>query len=83
MLANDGRFASDPGAVINEKTAADPGAGMNLDTRDGVGDLRNHTRDEWRPQTMQFMGEPVMRNGGNARIADKHLVDTPRGRISS
>ena len=55
---------------------------MNLDTRDGVGDLRNHTRDEWRPQTMQFMGEPIMRNGGNARIADKHLVDTARGRIS-
>ena len=80
---NDRRLANDhSGAVINEKTLPDLRAWMNLDARDGMGDFRNHACEKWSSQAMQFMGEPVMRNGGNAGIADKHLVDSSRRRVS-
>ncbi len=57
-------------------------ARMDVDPRCRVGDFGNHPRDEWEPQLVQRVREPVVDDGRDARVAGEHFVDAPRGRVA-
>src|SRR5690349_4756715 len=83
VLANDGGFSNDHAcAVIDEKAPADLRARMNFNAGRRMSDFGDHAGNQRSAQAMQLMGEPVMRDGGNAGITYKYLVYASGGWIS-
>src|SRR5262245_43057523 len=70
VTANHRSLANDnTGPVVDEKTVADLRSGMNVDPRCGMRDLRNDAGKERRAQFIELMGEPMMGDRDNSRVA--------------
>jgi hypothetical protein len=83
IVADDRGLADhDAGAVIDEETRSDAGARMDVDSRPGMGDLRDQACHQLRVQPVQDVGEPVMDDRGHAGIADQDLREIPGGGIA-
>src|SRR5687768_15489382 len=75
MFPDDGGFADDhTRAMVYEEEPADLCTGMDFDAGGRMSNFRNHSRDQWRAQPVQLMGQPVIGNGGNSRIAYQNLI---------
>src|SRR5581483_6738907 len=82
VVADLGGFADhDARPVINEKTPADGGAGVNLNLRKETADLRNNPRHERNVPLIKSMREPVGQNGVESGITEEDLDDALRRRV--
>jgi len=68
--------------VVNEESRADLGPGMDLDSGEKPGEVREETGEEIETVPPEPMGEAVKRNGMEAGIAEEHLEDRSRSWIS-
>lgn len=76
IIADHRGFSDDDtGAAIDEKAAADPGAGMNVDTGRGVCQIGNDTRHQTRATLMQCVGEAVIDDRRRTPVAEQHFRD--------
>ncbi|MNP24043.1 hypothetical protein D3C76_1167790 [compost metagenome] len=68
--------------MIDEETRADLRTGVNVDTRGRVRQLRADPRQQRQAGLIQVMGQAVMDDRQNPRIAQQHLIDTARRRVT-
>src|SRR5277367_2642121 len=67
--------------MIDEETAADGGAGVDLDSRQEAAKLRNHTRYQRPSPEIQFVGQAVRHDGMKTGVAEQHLYHALGGRV--
>src|SRR5690554_1146325 len=83
IIAEDGRLADDDArAVIDEEALADHGARVDIDPRLSVRGLAHDARDERHAEAQELMRDTIGRDGLNAWIAEHHLFDAARRRIT-
>ena len=82
-VADLGCLADDDArAVIDEESAADRGAGVDVDARLAVCVFGHHSRNERHAQAVQHICQAINRHGTQARVAEDDLVETLRSRIA-
>ena len=83
MVADDGGLThNDAGAMVDEEVFADGGAGMDVDTGDGMGVLRHDPRQHRNAQIVQNVGQPVNGDGEQTRIAENDLIHAVGCRVA-
>ena len=69
----------DPRPVVNGERATDDRLRMNFNAGRRMGDVRDHSRDERRSKSIEDMGEPIVNDRSDRRIAPQNFVDGSRG----
>ena len=83
VIANLRSLADDhTGAMINEQSASDGGAGMDIDIGDPAGDKRHPARQQFPVLAPESVRHPVHEYGVDARISKQNLQPRTRGRIA-
>jgi len=83
VFADLGRLADDHAhAVVDEKTRADPGAGVDLDPGESTHDVGCPTRQDLEPMRPQTMPQPVPPDGVQPGITQQDLQPAARRRIA-
>jgi len=84
IITDDGRPPDhNARAMIDEEAATNDSAGMNINTRGGMGQLSNDTSHYWCTEAVKSMGKTMVGDGLHPWVADKHLLDTAGGRVAS
>ena len=84
MVPDDGSLADDDaGTVVDREMMPNPGLGMDVDARGGMGVFRKHPRNDPDAEAVQFMGDPVMDHRGDGGVAVDNLLGIAGGRIVS
>jgi hypothetical protein len=82
IVPNDGSFADDDAhPVIDEKSAADLSARVNLNAGHQPGDLADDARRQRHTRIVKAMGEAVQQDRVKAGVAEKDLKYAPGGRV--
>ncbi|MNE07300.1 hypothetical protein D3C80_999130 [compost metagenome] len=68
--------------MVDEETAADLRAGVNVDARGRMGDFRADPRQQRQPGTVQMVGQPMVNHRQDPRVAQQHFIDTARRRVA-
>lgn len=68
--------------MVNEEALSNLSAGMDVDSRFGMGVFRDDARDHRDADLMELMREPMADDGREPRKAENDLVDAPRGGVS-
>ena len=68
--------------MVDEKALADGRAGVDLNAREVTGELADGSGGEVLALAVQAVGDAVRRHGVHARVEQKDLHRTARGRVS-
>ena len=81
-LADDRGFSDHhPGPVVDEAAPTDDRPRMQVDSGPGMGDLREHPREQRYAGLVHFMSETMDDQGVEPRVAQNRLVWMPDRRI--
>jgi len=69
--------------VIDEEAAADLGAGMDIDPRSRMGNLRDDAREKRSAEAIELVGQSMADDRGDAGVADEHLVQAAGRRVAA
>ncbi len=68
--------------MIDKKTISNCGAGVNIDTRDGMSMLGHNPRQQRDSLQVQLVRQPENRNCKDRRISEDHFIDALGRRIA-
>lgn len=83
MVADDTRGSDDhTRTMVNGKVVSDLGTRMDVDTRFGMCHFGDDTRDERYVEAIKFVGNPVIGDGTDDRIATDDFPEARGGRVT-
>ena len=83
VFADAGGLADDHSRpVVDGKALVDLGPGVDVDPGEAVGMLGHDPRQERHPQFEEAVGNPVDRDGIDARVAEDDFIVAARGRVA-
>ena len=82
LTDHSGLTNDDARAMVNKEVVSDHRARVNIDTGNTVGMLRHDSGNHRNTQHMKLMGQPIHRNGKQARIGENDLLAAGGSRVT-